>query len=124
MVYACGERQDEAASILGKLEPQFRKGISPFLFVGIHAEWERDLTPWPAPAVFRESPGFTGGAKAYWQEFTEYIKPFVDQDFRTLSDPPHTAVCGYSLGGAGSFVCPLFTFGNWTGRQHIRFFMV
>lgn len=99
VVYACGERQDEAASILGKLEPQFRKGLSPFLFVGIHAEWERDLTPWPAPAVFRESPDFTGDAKAYWQEFTEYIKPFVDQDFRTLSDPPHTAVCGYSLGG-------------------------
>ncbi len=53
--YACGEQKEETAPILEKLESQFRKGLPPFLLVGVGADWERDLTPWPAPAAFRGS---------------------------------------------------------------------
>ena len=99
VIYACGEQKEETAPILEKLESQFRKGLPPFLLVGVGADWERDLTPWPAPAAFRGSKDFSGGAKQYWQDIAKHIKPIVDQRFRTLSSPPFTAVCGYSLGG-------------------------
>ena len=99
VIYGCGERLEDWEPVIQGLEPQLHKELDPFFFVGVGADWERDLTPWPAPAAFRGSPDFSGGAKAYWQDVCETVKPFVDDRFPTLSDPLHTAVCGYSLGG-------------------------
>lgn len=99
VIYACGEQADKMPPILEKLESRFQKGLSLFLLVGVDANWEQDLTPWPAPAAFRGSPDFTGGAGQYCQDIATQIKPLADQRFRTLPDPAHTAICGYSLGG-------------------------
>ncbi|MDD3193453.1 MAG: alpha/beta hydrolase-fold protein [Oscillospiraceae bacterium] len=99
VIYACGEREEEALPLFGRLEIQFRKGAAPFLLAGIGADWDRDLTPWPAPAAFRGSADFSGGARQYLSALCETVKPLVDQRYRTLPDAAHTAIYGYSLGG-------------------------
>lgn len=99
VIYGCGESPEDWEPVVQRLEPQLLEEPGPFFFVGVGADWERDLTPWPAPAVFRGSPDFSGGAGDFWRDVCETVKPFVDSRFPTLPDPAHTAACGYSLGG-------------------------
>jgi len=40
-----------------------------------------------------------GKADAYGRMLAEELKPFIDSEFRTLADPPNTALGGASLGG-------------------------
>ena len=58
-------------------------------------DWNRDLTPWPAKAVFRGQPDFGGGAEAYLRELTEEIIPTAEADLK----PSARAIAGYSLAG-------------------------
>ena len=58
-------------------------------------DWNRDLTPWPAKAVFRGQPDFGGGAADYLRVLTQEIMPGAEEDLQ----PPKRAVMGYSLGG-------------------------
>lgn len=58
-------------------------------------DWNRDLTPWPAKAVFRGQPDFGGGADAYLRRLTEEILPTVEEDVR----PRARMIAGYSLAG-------------------------
>lgn len=39
----------------------------------------------------------------YLKFLTEELKPFIDQNYRTLNDPEHTAIIGSSMGGLISF---------------------
>ncbi len=99
VVYGCGESPEDWEPVAQRLEPRLSAEIGPFFYVGVGADWEQDLTPWPAPAAFRGARDFSGGAESFWRDVCETVKPFVDSRFPTLSDPAHTAVCGYSLGG-------------------------
>lgn len=58
-------------------------------------DWNRDLTPWPAKAVFRGRPDFGGGAGEYLRMLTEEIIPAAEKDIQ----PSGRAVMGYSLAG-------------------------
>jgi predicted alpha/beta superfamily hydrolase len=44
-----------------------------------------------------------GGADAYARFLIDTVKPYVDQNFRTLTGPQNTALLGSSLGGLVSF---------------------
>lgn len=58
-------------------------------------DWNRELTPWPAKAVFRGQPDFGGGADAYLRELMQEIIPVVEEDLR----PAARIIAGYSLAG-------------------------
>lgn len=73
-------------------------------------DWNRDLSPWPAKAVFGEE-DFAGQADAFLNELTGRIIPAAEQalDLR----PEWRGVAGYSLAGLfavyAAFRCSLFT---------------
>ncbi|MDD3242806.1 MAG: alpha/beta hydrolase-fold protein [Eubacteriales bacterium] len=58
--------------------------------------WERDLSPWPAPRAFRGGADFSGGADAFLLELTTGLLPQAEE----LTGPPSFRVlAGYSLAG-------------------------
>lgn len=59
-------------------------------------DWDRDLSPWPAPPVFRGRP-FSGGAAPYLRRLTEEWMPRAYSEF-SLS-PVREGIIGYSLAG-------------------------
>lgn len=58
-------------------------------------DWNRDLSPWPAKAVFKNQSDFSGGADVYLKRLTEEIIPAVEEDL----SPCFRAVMGYSMAG-------------------------
>ncbi len=59
-------------------------------------DWDDDLTPWPAPGVFRGQ-DFTGHAGAWLKVLTEEVLQAV---LGKLPEPPRwTGLAGYSLAG-------------------------
>lgn len=61
--------------------------------------WNDDFTPWAAPAFRAGEEAPQGRADAYLSCLTKGIKPYMDTHYRTKSEPQHTALFGYSLGG-------------------------
>ena len=59
-------------------------------------DWNRDLTPWKAPAVFRGAPPFGDGADAYLEEL---IRITEEAEERAGLIPGVRALAGYSLAG-------------------------
>ena len=61
------------------------------------ADWERDLSPWPAPRAFKGGREFSGGADDYLAALTEKIVPEAET---ALAEPPlWRGIAGYSLAG-------------------------
>ena len=60
-------------------------------------DWNRDLSPWPSSAVFRDSADFSGGADAYLDVLSSSIIPRVVDSLG--SEPGYIAIAGYSLAG-------------------------
>ena len=60
-------------------------------------EWNRDLSPWPAPATFRSSDDFSGGADDYLRQLSSSIVPGVVDEIGGM--PEYIAITGYSLAG-------------------------
>lgn len=58
-------------------------------------DWNRDFSPWPAPAVFRDG-DFSGGAPAFLRLLTETIIPAVEG---RIGQPQRRILAGYSLAG-------------------------
>lgn len=63
------------------------------------ADWNDDFTPWPAPAIRRGEMPPEGRAEEYLAKLSGEIKPYMDANYRTMPQPEHTALIGYSLGG-------------------------
>lgn len=61
-------------------------------------DWNRDLPPWDAPAIYKGAESFSGGAEAYLAQLTGKILPAVEQ--RLKGRPVWRALAGYSLAGA------------------------
>ncbi|MBR0465081.1 MAG: alpha/beta hydrolase [Clostridia bacterium] len=60
-------------------------------------DWNGELSPWTAPAVYRGDVPFAGRADEYLRQLTEEIIPAVE---RELGAPPaYRALAGYSLAG-------------------------
>lgn len=62
-----------------------------------NVDWNHDLTPWPAPGVFRKQARFDGGADAYLKELTGEIVPAVEASLGFV--PRFRAIAGYSIAG-------------------------
>jgi predicted alpha/beta superfamily hydrolase len=60
-------------------------------------DWEKDLSPWPAPRAFRGGKDFGGGADDYLDLFLQKILPCVEGQL--AFSPAYRAVAGYSLAG-------------------------
>lgn len=71
-----------------------------FILLAVRPEsWNDDFTPWSAPPFGRGEAPPQGRADCYLHRLTEEIKPYMDANYRTQSEPEHTALLGYSLGG-------------------------
>jgi len=61
------------------------------------ANWETDLTPWPAPSPFIKGDPYTGEAETYYEKLVEEIVPQTESILKI--SPSKRALAGYSLGG-------------------------
>ena len=60
-------------------------------------DWNRDFSPWPAPAIRKNEEGFSGGGKAFLQRLESEVLP---QSFDLLGfEPQKKYLAGYSLAG-------------------------
>lgn len=70
---------------------------SDFSLVAIsNLDWNGDLSPWAAPAAFKDGAPFTGGADAYLQLLREKIMPQAESLLPPVS---WRGIAGYSLAG-------------------------
>lgn len=60
-------------------------------------DWDRDLSPWPAPRAFRGGKDFVGDSDVYCKELTKQIIPSVEA-FIGIT-PKYRAIAGYSMAG-------------------------
>ena len=60
-------------------------------------EWNRDMSPWESPALFRGEPPFAGGADDYLQLLTGVLIPAAAEEAEI--SPAYTAIAGYSMAG-------------------------
>ncbi len=60
-------------------------------------DWERELSPWAAPAAFPGTPDFGGEADGYLQKLTGQILPSIEE--RLPQKPTYRVLAGYSLAG-------------------------
>lgn len=61
------------------------------------ANWNDSLTPWPAPNIYRELPGYGGEAASTLGELVAKAMPTLERQAGLT--PTCRAICGYSLGG-------------------------
>ncbi len=65
-------------------------------------DWDRDLSPWPAPRAFKSGRDFEGGADALIGRLERSVVPAAE----ALTGPQtERAVAGYSLGGLFALYC-------------------
>ncbi len=74
-------------------------------------DWDRDMSPWPAPGVDRNGPPFPGDAEAYLRRLLEEILP--EACARLPYAPGDICIAGYSLAGLFAlwslFRCQIFS---------------
>ena len=73
------------------------KGPKPALAVISGVDWNRELSPWPAPKVFRDGEDFGGDGPAFLNMLTGRIVPLVEARLGFV--PVSRAIAGYSLAG-------------------------
>ncbi len=59
--------------------------------------WDDDLSPWPAPALSKKDPPFSGGADRHLSRIREEYLPEALKHIP--GDPSFTAIAGYSMAG-------------------------
>ena len=59
------------------------------------ADWNRQLSPWPAPAIFRGQSDFAGGGEACLSEICDRVIPEIESD-RAVK---RRIIAGYSMAG-------------------------
>ncbi len=72
--------------------------IDPLIIVGIYNTPDRVYEYTPAADPVRGG----GGARVYADFIINELKPYIDAEYRTLTDAEHTGVMGSSLGGIAS----------------------
>ena len=73
-------------------------GCPPFSLAAVSGlDWDRDLSPWDSPAVFKNSSDFTGGADDYLGFLVGDIIP--ETELHLPGIPLWRGIAGYSLAG-------------------------
>ena len=85
---------DERERILDHLGEH--KAQAAFVFIS-GFDWNQNLSPWPAPAAWKGTPDFSGGANAFLDELTGEVLPEVRVELGY--DPAWYGIAGYSLAG-------------------------
>ena len=67
-----------------------------FLSIAIH-DWQREMSPWYAPALSKDGEAFSGGADAYLESLLSAILPWAEK--RILGKASFIGIAGYSLAG-------------------------
>lgn len=62
-------------------------------------DWNRDFSPWPAPALSGKAPPFAGEAPETLAWILDRLIPAVEGNYPVLAGAPGRALMGYSLGG-------------------------
>lgn len=89
VIYLIGEEIEKLLPLLEDLD---------IVLVSIEGiDWERDLTPWEAPAAFKGQPDFSGKADEFLKLLADKVVPEAEKGL-TGSDHKR-AIAGYSLGG-------------------------
>ena len=73
------------------------KEPKPVLAAVSGVDWNRELSPWPAPKVFQGSGDFGGGGPAFLNMLTGQIVPLVEAQLSIA--PVYRTIAGYSLAG-------------------------
>lgn len=74
-----------------------RKGRGLALAVISGVDWNRELSPWSAPEVFRDGADFGGQASVFLDMLTHQIIPLTEKHLRCA--PEFRGIAGYSLAG-------------------------
>ena len=72
VVYAVMDESDAKKVWAALDEPK------PVLAAISDVDWNRELSPWPAPKAFRGGSDFDGGAPAFLRKLAEHIVPLVE----------------------------------------------
>lgn len=86
---------DEGVAVLKALRAGKGKDFS--MLVVSDMDWNRDLSPWVAPAVFKNDEPFGGKADGFLKELVEQAVP--DAVAELGEKPEYMAIAGYSLAG-------------------------
>jgi enterochelin esterase-like enzyme len=73
-----------------------KRCVQPLIIVGIGHAGEKRVNEYTPTSDGRRR---GGSADSYGRMLADEIKPFIDSNYRTISDPSNTAVGGSSLGG-------------------------
>ena len=63
------------------------------------AVWNDDLTPWPAPGVFKKAKPFGGQAESFLTRLTEETVPQAEEELGIEGKPSQRLLAGISLSG-------------------------
>lgn len=91
IVYIVTEQEDAQAVWAMLEEPK------PALAVISGVDWNRELSPWSAPKVFRGGEGFDGCGPAFLSVLTGQIIPLMETSLSFV--PASRTIAGYSLAG-------------------------
>lgn len=73
------------------------KGPRPVLAAISGVDWNRELSPWPAPKAFRGSDDFGGKGPVFLETLTKQIVPLAEAQLGFV--PVSRGIAGYSLAG-------------------------
>lgn len=92
---------EDFAGRLEEMEPYLRlETCRPFRLVFFDpVDWNRDYSPWPAPAVFRRGEAFAGKAGQVLSFLRQRLIPEIQDRYPGEDSPKHRGLLGYSLGG-------------------------
>ena len=100
-LFAAGNSQTVVYAVMDQADAQavwpMLKEPRPALAAISGVDWNRDLSPWPAPKVFRGGGDFGGEGPAFLDMLTGQIIPSVEAQLGI--SPVSRAVVGYSLAG-------------------------
>lgn len=94
--------QQEGEHIFRALQAACSPPLSLVAISGL--DWDRDMTPWEIPPIFKGDTPCSGGADDYLCILTEKIVPAAE---RELGSVLWRGIAGYSLAGVVRPLCPL-----------------
>ena len=86
---------DEGEAVYQELRKQNAAECN-FLSIAIH-DWQREMSPWYAPALSKGGEAFSGGADAYLESLLSAILPWATE--RIHGKASFIGIAGYSLAG-------------------------
>lgn len=100
-LFAAGTSRTIVYIVMGQEDAQtvwaMLKEPKPALAAISGVDWNRELSPWCAPKVFRGGEDFAGGGPAFLSTLAGQIVPLVKKHLGYI--PQSSAIAGYSLAG-------------------------